>query len=131
MCAERARDETRRYIRRIASLILQVHPDRPRATPVMRSQTSCKRGSWSAQDLHRSGLYFKSDPDIARLGPRILVLPKVFLGQGIDVRRCALFGHAPDPTADLDVTIGIVGIDYRKRHRRAFPHIACLHTTFL
>ena len=46
------------------------------------------------------------------------------------MRVRALFGHVPDPAADLDVAIGIVGVEDRKRHRRAFLHIACLHPTF-
>ena len=79
--------------------------------------------------LHRGGLDFKRDPDLARLGPRVLVLPEVFLGEEIDVRRCALLSHVLNPAADLDVAIGIVGVEDRKRHGRAFPHIARLHAT--
>jgi hypothetical protein len=62
--------------------------------------------------LYRSGLNFERDPDLARLGPGIFVFPEVFLGEGIDVRRCALLGHVLNPTTDLDVAIGIVGVEY-------------------
>jgi hypothetical protein len=46
------------------------------------------------------------------------------------MRGCALFGHMPDPTTDLDITLGIVRIEYRKRYNCAFFHITCLHATF-
>src|SRR5271163_2712910 len=81
----------------------------------------------SALGLYRSGLNFKRDPDLARLGPGIFVLPKVFLGEGIDMRRCAFLGHVPNAATDLDVTIGIVGVEYRESYGRAFPHVARLH----
>src|ERR1700727_2406103 len=87
-------------------------------------------GPRSAHHLHLVGLDFKDDSDLVRLSPWILVLAQVFLGEGIDMRVCALFGHVLDPPTNLDVPIGIVGVEDRKRHRRAFRHIACLHTTF-
>src|SRR3984957_5871673 len=87
-------------------------------------------GPRSAHHLHLVGLDFKDDSDLVRLSPWILVLAQIFLGEGIDMRVCALFGHVLDPPTNLDVPIGIVGVEARKRPRRAFRHIACLHTTF-
>src|SRR5580693_8916335 len=96
-------------------------PRRPRITfwesmPRRRSPTSCETGSGSAHDLHFVGLNLKRDPDFARLAVGVLVLSEIFLGEGINVPRCALLGHVTHAATDLDVAIGIVGIEDRKRH---------------
>src|ERR1700693_3241871 len=77
--------------RRNASPGLPRAPHKPsgsRAMPPVRSPPPSKRGRRSPHDLHLVGLDFKDDPDLVRLGPGILVLAQVFLGEGIDMRVC-------------------------------------------
>ena len=82
---------------------------RPGAVPQRGRRPLVRLGRVSAHGLHGGGLDFENDPDFVRSAEGIFVFPEVFLGEGIDVRRCAVFGHVSDPTADLNVTIGILG----------------------
>ena len=85
-----------------------------------RAITSCPiRGS--AHGLHGGGLDFKEDPYVTRLAKGVFVFPEVFLGEGIDMRRCAVLGHALDPATDLDVTIGVLGVRVSKAPQARLP----------
>src|SRR6202453_883853 len=100
--------------------------DRHRDTP--RSVVSTNLGS--THDLHSRRLDFKSDPDLAGFAIRVFVLAQIFLGEGVDMRGCALLSDMSYPSADLDVPISIVGVEDGKRHRSTLCHVARLHTTF-
>ena len=73
------------------------------------------------------GLDFARYCALAGCSIGILVLAEIFLRERVDVRARPLFGAAPDPPADLDITIGIVpdSDDLRARpRRRAFFQVA-------
>src|SRR5262249_1193925 len=82
----------------------------PRMTP--RVIQPARSGAQPIPDAD-AGLDLAQDAHFARLRVGVFVLPEIFLAERIDVLRGALLSAAPHPPANLDVTIGIVGIDDR------------------
>src|SRR3989442_9338536 len=92
----------------------------------LRARLGRRNGSRSSHALDLLGKYLDGDANLAGTPVGVPLLTRVLLGQRVDMVVGALLGHLDDSPADLQVSIGVVGILDRERDLRIGFYILVL-----